>query len=233
MIRAIFGIAIVVLLAGCAKMPIVAAPPPPPPPPAPVVLPPPPPPQPPPPPPPPPPARTDLYILLPGAGGSVGSLVVTHGDQERTLSTPHAAAKIGRPGAVETTTTTEAEVLKVFAGALSAQPPRPASFVLYFLLDSNEFTPESKLVVENVLGNIARRPAPEVLVIGHTDTKGSDDYNDRLSLRRAGRIRTRLIELGVAPDRIETSGRGKRELLVPTADQVREPKNRRVEIVVR
>jgi outer membrane protein OmpA-like peptidoglycan-associated protein len=62
---------------------------------------------------------------------------------------------------------------------------------------------------------------------------GTDDYNDQLSLQRAGRIRTRLIQLGVAPERIETSGRGKRELLVPTADQVPEPKNRRVEIVVR
>jgi OOP family OmpA-OmpF porin len=207
MIRAIFGIAIAALLAGCAKAPIVAAPP--------------------------PPARTDLYILLPGAGGSVGSLVVTHGDQEKVLSTPHAAAKIGRPGAVETTTTTEAEAQAVFGAALSAQPPRPTSFVLHFLVDSDEFTPDSKVVVETILGDIARRPAPEVVVIGHTDTMGTDDYNDQLSLQRAGRIRTRLIQLGVAPERIETSGRGKRELLVPTADQVPEPKNRRVEIVVR
>jgi outer membrane protein OmpA-like peptidoglycan-associated protein len=107
------------------------------------------------------------------------------------------------------------------------------SFILHFLLDSDEFTPESKVVVESVLRDIARRPAPEVVVIGHTDTVGADNYNDRLSLQRAGRIRSRLIELGVASERIETSGRGKRELLVPTADQVAEPKNRRVEIVVR
>ena len=223
MIRAILGIAIAVLLAGCAKMPIIAAPPPPPPP---VVLLPPP-------PPPPPPARTDLYVLMPGADGSVGSLVVTHGDQERILNRPHAAAKIGRPGAVETTTTTEAEAREAFAVALSAQPPRPASFLLYFLLDSDEFTPTSKVVVENILGDIARRPAPEVLVIGHADTVGSDDHNDRLSLQRAGRISRRLIELGIASERIQTSGRGKRELLVPTADQVADPRNRRVEIVVR
>ena len=76
MIRAVLGITIAALLAGCAKMPVVAAPPP-------------------------PPARTDLYILLPGADGKAGSLVVTHRDQVRILSTPHAAAKIGVPGAVE------------------------------------------------------------------------------------------------------------------------------------
>ena len=208
MIRAVLGIAIVAFLAGCAKVPVVVAPPP-------------------------PPARNDLYILLPGADGKVGSLVVTHRDQERILSTPHAAAKIGVPGAVETTTTTEGETRAVFGAVLDAQPPRPTSFLLYFLLDSDEFTPESKLVVDDVLGDIARRPAPEVVVIGHTDTIGSDDYNDRLSLQRAHQIRTRLIERGIAQERIQASGRGKRELLVPTADQVAEPKNRRVEIVVR
>jgi outer membrane protein OmpA-like peptidoglycan-associated protein len=80
---------------------------------------------------------------------------------------------------------------------------------------------------------IARRPAPEVVVIGHTDAVGSDEHNDRLSLQRAERIRAQLIALGVAPERVQAAGRGKRELLVPTADQVAEARNRRVEIVVR
>ena len=202
--RAALGILIAILVGACAKVPV-----------------------------PEPIARNDLYILLPGADGSVGSLVVTHGNQERILNSPHAAARIGKPGAVETTTTTEAEMRTVFDAALSAQPPRPTSFLLYFLLDSDEFTPESKVVVEDVLSAITRVPAPEVVVIGHTDTIGAEDYNDRLSLQRAERIRARLIELGIAPERIQATGRGKRQLLVPTADQVAEPKNRRVEIVVR
>jgi len=204
MSRAALGIAISMLVAACAKMPVVEVP-----------------------------ARNDLYILLPGADGSVGSLVVTHGDQQRVLATPHAAARIGKPGAVETATTTEAEMRGVFEGALGAQPPRPTSFLLYFLHDSEEFTPETRVVVEDVLRDIARRPAPEVVVIGHTDTMGADDYNDRLSVQRAERIRGRLVELGIAAERIQAAGRGKRELLVPSADQVSEPKNRRVEIVVR
>ena len=82
---------------------------------------------------------------------------------------------------------------------------------------------------------MARRPAPEVVVIGHTDTTGSDDYNDRLSLQRAERIRARLLQrgLGIPPDNVVAVGRGKRELLVPTPDQVAEPKNRRVELHIR
>ncbi len=71
------------------------------------------------------------------------------------------------------------------------------------------------------------------MVIGHTDTVGTMSYNDQLSLARAERMREMLIELGIAPERIQARGRGKRELLIATPDDVREPRNRRVEINVR
>ena len=67
----------------------------------------------------------------------------------------------------------------------------------------------------------------------YTDAKGSDAYNDALSLRRAQRIRAELIRLGIDPARIAAEGRGKRELLVPTPDNQAEPRNRRVEVEVR
>ena len=170
-------------------------------------------------------------MLLAGADGKVGALVVTSGTQQQTLNTALAAVKVGQPGAIERATMTDAEVGAAFAGALTAQPPRPASFLLYFQLDSDRLTPDSERAVTAILSDIATRPAPEVLVIGHTDAVGSDSYNDRLSLQRAERIRTRLIGRGIAPDGIQASGRGKRELLVPSP--AAEPKNRRVEIVVR
>src|SRR5581483_10147796 len=112
--------------------------------------------------------------------------------------TAHAAAKIEKAGAIETRTVTDAEVRAAFAGALTAQPPRPTSFLLYFRLDSNDLTPESQRVVSDILNDIANRPAPEVVVIGHTDTVGSDAYNDRLSRERAERIRKGLIARGIA-----------------------------------
>jgi len=71
------------------------------------------------------------------------------------------------------------------------------------------------------------------VVIGHTDTVGSLDYNDRLSHARAERLREMLVGLGIPAGRIQAAGRGKRELLVPTEDNFSEARNRRVEISVR
>jgi outer membrane protein OmpA-like peptidoglycan-associated protein len=203
--RAALGLALVVLAAGCAKYPVVRQPP----------------------------ARADLYVLLADAAGTVGTLIVTSEGREHALSTANAAVRVPRPGVIETTAVTDAERQSIFGPALAALPPRPTSYVLYFLLDSDELTPESRAVVAQILGEITGRPAPEVLVIGHTDTMGTDEYNDRLSLQRAERVRTLLVERGLTTKDVATSGRGKRELLFPTPDQVEEPRNRRVEIVVK
>ena len=94
-------------------------------------------------------------------------------------------------------------------------------------------TPESEREVERVFAEIAARPYPEILVIGHTDAVGNAQFNDQLSRQRAQRVRDDLIKRGIAADRIEVSGRGKREPLVKTSSDVAEPRNRRVEIIVR
>jgi outer membrane protein OmpA-like peptidoglycan-associated protein len=70
-------------------------------------------------------------------------------------------------------------------------------------------------------------------VIGHTDSRGTADVNQRLSERRAEAIARLVAQRGLATDRITTTGRGEADLLVPTLDEVDEARNRRVEIVVR
>jgi len=77
------------------------------------------------------------------------------------------------------------------------------------------------------------RPHPDVVVIGHTDTVGDAEGNDRLSAQRAETVKGFLVGIGIPAERIRTAGRGERELLVPTDDNVEEPRNRRVEINVR
>ena len=75
---------------------------------------------------------------------------------------------------------------------------------------------------------IARRPVPDVLIIGHTDTVGTDAFNDGLSRQRGEVVRKALLARGIQIENVVVVGRGKREPIVPTADNVAEPRNRRV-----
>ena len=105
--------------------------------------------------------------------------------------------------------------------------------MVYFVEGTNEFTDESKRVVEAIFAEIARRPVPDVLVIGHTDAVGNDQDNDALGQKRADASLGELLQRGVAPENVVASSRGKRELAVQTDNGVPEPRNRLVEIVVR
>ena len=179
------------------------------------------------------PARDDLYVLLPDQEGKTGALSVESGGQRAVLDQPYAAARVAEPGRVQPGTVTEQEARQSFGAALQAQPVRPASFTLYFLEGRDELTPDSRQLLGRIVDEIARRPAPDILVIGHTDRVGAIPFNDALSLRRAERVRDELVKVGIAADRIRVAGRGEREPLVSTADEVAEPQNRRVEISVR
>lgn len=188
-------------------------------------------------PPPPPllaPALVDTIVLLPERDGRATAVTVTQGSSQEVLDRPYAAATAAAGGGgVRPSQSSAAEVQARFGAALAAQPPRPASFVLYFVEGRDTLTDESKAVVERVFAEIAARPAPDIAVIGHTDRVGTAAANDALSLQRAEAIRRDLLQRGIVPQNVQASGRGERELLVPTADNVAEPRNRRVEIIVR
>jgi len=186
-------------------------------------------------------------VLLPSADGGPGGLAFATRDQKMKaeLTKPYEVLDIGydaaKPG-----TTTEAEVLQRYGKIVpvpppppkpkivaATPPPPPTQYTLYFLTGKTEFTPESRAVFEAAKKQIISNSAAAVVVTGHTDRVGSQKRNDALSLRRARLVRDRLIADGIPKNRIQTVGRGEREPLVKTADEVAEPKNRRVEITVR
>jgi outer membrane protein OmpA-like peptidoglycan-associated protein len=171
-------------------------------------------------------------VLLPDAGGKPTAVTVTQGGQQVVLDRPYAGAELSSAGPKPFASSVQ-EVQAQFGAALAARPLPPAQFTLYFVEGRDEFTPESKKVIDEIFGEIARRPVPDVQVIGHTDAVGSNAVNDPLSRQRADVVRSGLVARGVPADRIVASGRGKREPAVPTADGVAEPRNRRVEILVR
>jgi len=173
-----------------------------------------------------------IVVLLPEKDGNKTAVVVKDGDKEIVLDQPYAAARRS-PLGTRADTTTPQEVQARFGPALAAQPARPTAFTLYFVEGKDEFTPDSQKLVETVFTEIASRPVPDILVIGHTDGVGTDQVNDALARRRAETVRAELIRRGVAPENVQAIGRGRRDPLVPTPDNVAEPRNRRVEIVVR
>ena len=178
-------------------------------------------------------AQRGTVVLLPSSDGKPAAVSVRQGEREVVLDQPYAAAHATPFGPSALSRESRRKSTTQFGPAIAAQPSRPSSFTLYFVEASDEFTAESKVVVDRILGEIARRPVPDVRVVGHTDAVGSDPFNDTLGQQRADVVRAALVRLGVPSADIQTISRGKREPAIPTPDGIAEPRNRRVEIIVR
>jgi hypothetical protein len=105
-------------------------------------------------------------------------------------------------------------------------------YMVTFALDGVTLSPQDRQVIAQAAADYRAGGAPQVTVTGYTDTSGPAEYNLVLSQQRAETVADALVEEGVPATDIVTIGRGEEDLLVPTADGVREPRNRRVEIVV-
>jgi outer membrane protein OmpA-like peptidoglycan-associated protein len=174
-------------------------------------------------------ATPDHIVLLPQPDGSSSAIVVRSKAGDLTLDKPYATADVTSASIVQGQTDAT-EVNKRYQQLSAALPPRPRVYLLYFESGGDQLTPDSAAKLGDILNDMKQVPAAELLVVGHTDRVGSDQVNDEVSNLRANTIRSILLERGGEGLHIETVGRGKRDPLVPTADGVSEPKNRRVEI---
>ena len=181
-------------------------------------------------------AGTSTVVLLAEADGTVGRAIVSSAAGagmvelagDRVATTVAGRRPPAPPAAVDA-----AVIQQQFGATLAGLPMAPEAFTLYFRLESDELTDESRALLPGVLQAVAGRPAPEVGVVGHTDTTGERRSNYALGLDRANRVRTLLIGAGVDASLIDVSSLGESDPRVPTADNVLEPRNRRVEISVR
>jgi OmpA-OmpF porin, OOP family len=119
------------------------------------------------------------------------------------------------------------------APAPAAAPAVPTTYLVFFDFDKSDITPEAARVIKQAADNAKRANIRLIVATGHADRAGAGDYNLRLSERRAAAVRAALVREGIAAGSIQTTGRGEAENMVPTADGVREPRNRRVEIAFR
>lgn len=177
-------------------------------------------------------------VLLPQEGGAPSAVVVrakAGAGAETTVSQPYqrATAASGAAGAPRLDQADPAKVQAEHRSLFEMAPPKPQRYTLYFDAGGTVLTAESQAVLEQVLAAALARSGGDMVITGHTDTVGSGASNDALSAQRAQQVRQMLAERQFPAARIEAAGRGERELAVPTADEVDEPRNRRVTIEVR
>jgi OmpA-OmpF porin, OOP family len=175
----------------------------------------------------------DKIILLPDPQGKVGAVIVHSATGEQTINKAYAGVDVTKGGAIEKTMDSQSSVETRYGQLLAARPPRPMTFTIFFLFDSaTDLAPESLATVKQLKAVLATWPAPQLVVVGHTDLAGSQDFDDGLSKRRAQTVAAFLIKQGIPARQIEIAARGKREPLVHTADGVPNRMNRRVVITI-
>jgi len=173
-------------------------------------------------------------VLLPDEDGHVGAVTVMGGgslqriDQAfnavtvRDLASKPSDAKPGERATVE----------RNFGALLKAQPTKPLSFTLYFVLDSVALTETSRSLVAGMIQAAKARKPTEVTVYGHADASGSERRNEQLSEARAKVIADLLRASDPELTRIEVLHFGDRSPRVPNEGRNPEPRNRRAEVVI-
>lgn len=173
-------------------------------------------------------------ILLPQPDGRPSAVVMKTKGGERVVDQPFERAKTDADSSVPRVDFKNPADLQVEHPALFDLMPPPAQpFKLFYDSGGIALTPASRQVLQAVLELARTRSGSDIVVIGHTDTVGTPEVNDALSLRRAKQVVQLLVESGFPAEHIEAAGRGMRHPAVPTAEGVDEPRNRRVTILVR
>jgi peptidoglycan-associated lipoprotein len=180
-----------------------------------------------------PPVPASYVVLLDDADGTTGEVRVTTSRGTTVLGKSRQAARFAGP-AGEIFEASRDRINHDFGAALAAMPARPVSFLLYFAPGGTKLSPESEGEMARILAEIAARASPDISVIGHTDTTGSNEDNERLSLDRARTVaesigRSTRLEAG----KITVESHGKKNLLVATPNNTPEARNRRVEVTIR
>ncbi len=175
------------------------------------------------------------FVLLPDPDGKVGKVSVANEKGSRTLDqagqSVQVPSKAAAPGEIEIID--EARIRSLFGKVLDIQPLLPAKFQLYFEFDSTQLKPESQRELDKLVQAALDRRSMDISVNGHTDRSGDTAYNYQLSLQRARQVQGLMVEKGIDIQIIFTTSHGEGNPLVPTADNVQEPRNRRVEVVIR
>jgi len=183
-------------------------------------------------------SKGDLFVLLPEPDGKAGSIRIANAGGYQILDKPGDTTRVedfnSRPIAPQPLD--EKGIASIFGDALSAEPDSTArflSFTLWFKSDKTKLADGSKAILPEMLRAIQIRKPTEIHIAGHTDRLGTEQHNLKLSSRRANFIRDFLIAKGIQSSVLFVSFWGESRPLVYTEDEVAEPLNRRVEVMIR
>lgn len=180
------------------------------------------------------PAPKSYIVLLDSPDSQNPSEVtVTNARGTRTLSTAGQFVGLEETADVAPRDASEAMIDRDFAAALAAEPERPRRFLLYFRAGSVDLTAASADALPRILAEAGARKVPDISIIGHTDTIGTAEDNAELAQRRALLVKGLVINAGIDAALISVTSLGESTPLIATADEVDEPHNRRVEVIVR
>lgn len=174
-------------------------------------------------------------VLLRDPDGHVGEIVVQTEGGLQVLSEAGQAVvvrDIKEPPPLPTLFD-EQQIQAIFGKALGAEPPAPEKFILYFNVNSTHLLLESEAMIPEIIKCIQERKSFDIHINGYSDRTGTYKYNLALSLKRADYIQQQLVNAGIENRYIATTATGEANPLVPTVDGVAEPRNRRVEVIVR
>jgi len=176
----------------------------------------------------------NYVVLLEDSDGTTGAVTVTNPSGTRLLDKAYFATGMDETGKPPSKPfpLDQKKIREVFGKALDATPQPPISFTLYFKLDKTDLIPDSRKELRQIVKAISQREVPNISVIGHTDRSADEKYNHRLALKRAEAIKEILVKAGFDSKAIEVTSHGESNPLVETADDVPEPRNRRVAITV-
>jgi len=183
-------------------------------------------------------SKGDLFVLLPEPDGKAGSIRIANAGGYQILDKPGDTTRVEdfNSPPIASQPLDEKGIANIFGDALSAQPDSTArfqSFTLWFESNKTKLTDASKETVPEILRVIKIRKPKEIHIVGHTDRVGTDSNNQKLSSRRANFVRDLLTSKGIKSSVLLVSFQGESRPLVYTQDEVAEPLNRRVEVMIR
>ncbi|MCP3890067.1 MAG: OmpA family protein [Desulfobulbaceae bacterium] len=188
-------------------------------------------------------SQKTTVVLLPDPDGKVGHVIVANDAGTVNIREAGKATVVkGRDShPKQPSPMSQADIDANFSIALKNLPPQPTHFLLYFQKNSTKLTTESIKTLPQILQTIANQNSSDIKVVGHTDTRvvghtdtaGDHAYNMALSKKRAAAVAQLLVNSGLPENQITSTSHGEENLLIKTADDVHERKNRRVEVIVR